>query len=76
MTQDPMENFNHCVRHYATIKGKSRTATVLATASYDVRVGAATVHGRQSSSNSQTLDMPLLLLGCICQGCHRQEEAE
>ena len=26
MTQDPMENFNHCARHYAASKGKSRTA--------------------------------------------------
>ena len=26
MAQDPMENFNHCARHYATNKGKSRTA--------------------------------------------------
>ena len=26
MMQDPMENFNHCARHYATNKGKSRTA--------------------------------------------------
>ena len=25
MTQDPMENFNHCARRYATNKGKSRT---------------------------------------------------
>ena len=28
MTQDPMENFNCCARHYATNKGKSRTTTV------------------------------------------------
>ena len=27
MMQDPMENFNRCARHYATNKGKSRTAT-------------------------------------------------
>ena len=27
MTQDPMENFNHCARHYTTNRGKSRTAT-------------------------------------------------
>ena len=26
MMQDLMENFNHCARHYATNKGKSRTA--------------------------------------------------
>ena len=26
MMQDPMENFNRCARHYATKKGKSRTA--------------------------------------------------
>ena len=26
MTQDPMENFNRCAKHYATDKGKSRTA--------------------------------------------------
>ena len=26
MTQDPMENFNHCARHYATNKAMSRTA--------------------------------------------------
>ena len=26
MSQDPMENFNRCARHYATNKGKSRTA--------------------------------------------------
>ena len=26
MMQDPMENFNRCVRHYTTNKGKSRTA--------------------------------------------------
>ena len=25
MTQDPMEDFNRCARHYATNKGKSRT---------------------------------------------------
>ena len=27
MMQDPMENFNHCARHYAANKGISRTAT-------------------------------------------------
>ena len=26
MMQDPMENFNHCARCYATNKGKIRTA--------------------------------------------------
>ena len=26
MMQDPMENFNHCARHYAANKGKSKTA--------------------------------------------------
>ena len=27
MAQDPMENFNHCARHYAENKGKIRTTT-------------------------------------------------
>ena len=26
MMQDPMENFNHCARHYTANKGKSRIA--------------------------------------------------